>query len=264
MAALDALLNSRAVEGPLAPLERKTSDAQRWSPQFGAGARPGQRQPVSLGPILAKVGIILAVSALAVAGAWYLRERTRTAAQASTDPPPALPSPLPKTLPPDPTLAAPPSSPPTTEARPSPLPTAAVLPSPRSATPPSPPPTSPPPPPPGNGSNLDQARRLMGRGDLDAAARDFATNVRRAPAGTLSIQLLVACSADTVQKAVASTSSTELYILPVSFKGRDCYRLCWGLYPSEARATSALGALPDYFRKNGATPKVAPAGQLLP
>jgi septal ring-binding cell division protein DamX len=269
LAALDALLKPKAVEGPLEPLERNAAaDAQRWSPQFGAGARPSAREPLTAGAIALRVGLIAGAAALMVAGAWYLRERNRSSAQVSESTPP-LPTRPPRTQPAEPTTLAAAPSPLPTEVRPSTLPTTAP-PSPRAvaSTLPSPAPVHPTPVPASpvaaDGVNLDQARQLLSRGNLDAAARDFASNLRRAPAGTLSIQLLVACSADTVQKAVASSPSTELFILPVNFKGRDCYRLCWGLYRTEARATSALGALPEYFRKNGATPKVAPAGQLLP
>jgi septal ring-binding cell division protein DamX len=67
-----------------------------------------------------------------------------------------------------------------------------------------------------------------------------------------------------VQKAVANVSSPELFIVPVRFQGRDCYRLCWGLYPSGAEAATAVRALPEYFRKGGATPRVMSAAELLP
>jgi hypothetical protein len=82
--------------------------------------------------------------------------------------------------------------------------------------------------------------------------------------GTSTVQLLVACSADTVQKAVRSVSSPELYIVPVKYQGRDCYRLCWGLYAGADQAATAARALPDYFRKGGATPRVMSAAELQP
>jgi hypothetical protein len=78
------------------------------------------------------------------------------------------------------------------------------------------------------------------------------------------VQLLVACSGETVQNAVTNVSSAELFILPVKYQGRDCYRLCWGLYPGTAQAAAAARALPDYFRKGGATPRVMSAAELLP
>ena len=114
------------------------------------------------------------------------------------------------------------------------------------------------------GNLLDQARTALRSGNYDQAARAFAAHIRRAPAGTATIQLLVACSTDTVQKAMSEVGSAELFILPVSYKGRDCYRMAWGVYPDSARAASAARSLPDYFRRGGASPRVMPAAEIVP
>jgi septal ring-binding cell division protein DamX len=111
---------------------------------------------------------------------------------------------------------------------------------------------------------LEQARRALRSGSYDEAARAFAAHIRRAPAGSATIQLLVACSTDTVQKAMSEVGSAELFILPVNYKGRDCYRMAWGIYPDSARAASAARSLPDYFRRGGATPRVMPASDVVP
>ena len=66
------------------------------------------------------------------------------------------------------------------------------------------------------------------------------------------------------QKAATNAGGPELFIVPVSFKGRDCYRLCWGLYPSEGAAESALRTLPAYFREGGAKPRVIASREILP
>jgi hypothetical protein len=75
--------------------------------------------------------------------------------------------------------------------------------------------------------------------------------------------MLVACSSETVQKALDSVTDDDLYILPVNYKGKDCHRVCWGLYDSEGRAGSAATRLPGYFRENGASPKVVRTATLL-
>jgi hypothetical protein len=103
----------------------------------------------------------------------------------------------------------------------------------------------------------------MRQGQLDDAARGFAAHIRSAPASTSSIQLLVACSPDTVQKAVGAVDAAELFILPVSYRGRDCYRMCWGLYDSAAGASAGTRTLPEYFVKGGATPRVMSRAELL-
>jgi septal ring-binding cell division protein DamX len=107
-------------------------------------------------------------------------------------------------------------------------------------------------------------RALLRAGRYPEAARAFASSTRAAGKSAAVIQLLIACSAETVQKAVDNASAAELFILPVNFKGRDCYRLCWGLYPSEARASSALRTVPEYFRIGGAAPRVVGAPEVAP
>jgi septal ring-binding cell division protein DamX len=94
------------------------------------------------------------------------------------------------------------------------------------------------------------------------AAQEFASGLKKSGA-QFSIQILVACSTETIQKANQSVPGDELYILPVTFKGRSCYRLCWGSYPTEEAAAAALRALPEYFRRGGATPKVMPTAGML-
>ena len=111
-------------------------------------------------------------------------------------------------------------------------------------------------------ANLAEARTLLQSGNLDAAAQGFAATVKAAPASSASVQILVACSPETVQKAVQNAGSPELFIVPVHYKGRDCYRLCWGLYESASRAASAVPSLPEYFRK-GATPRVIAASEIV-
>jgi septal ring-binding cell division protein DamX len=114
------------------------------------------------------------------------------------------------------------------------------------------------------GGGLAEARQLLEQRDYGAAARGFASSVRSSNEARFSVQLLVACSEETVGKAVANASGPDLLILPVNYKGKSCYRLCWGLYESEARASSALGSVPAYFREGGAKPKVSPTAGLLP
>ena len=104
----------------------------------------------------------------------------------------------------------------------------------------------------------------MRQGQLDDAARGFAAHLRSAPAATSSVQLLVACSPETVQKAVGAVDAAELFILPVNYKGRACYRMCWGIYETAAGASAAARSLPEYFVQGGATPRVMSRAELLP
>jgi septal ring-binding cell division protein DamX len=99
---------------------------------------------------------------------------------------------------------------------------------------------------------------------LPEAARGFVSTLSTGARGRMSVQLLVACAPETVQKAVANVPSDELFILPVNLKGRACYRLCWGAYDTRQGAEAALAGLPAYFRQGGTTPRLQPLAELLP
>jgi septal ring-binding cell division protein DamX len=105
---------------------------------------------------------------------------------------------------------------------------------------------------------------LLRAGNYPGAARAFVSQTRAAGKSAAVIQLLIACSTETVQKAIDSGNASQLVILPVNFKGRDCYRLVWGVYPSSTRATAALRDVPEYFRTGGAAPKVLGASEVIP
>jgi septal ring-binding cell division protein DamX len=104
---------------------------------------------------------------------------------------------------------------------------------------------------------------MLRGGRFGPSASAFAGHLRGL-AGTFTIQLLVACSDDTVKKAADSVPQDELYIVPVVLKGRSCYRIGWGIYDSDAKGTAALKSLPSYFHQPGVTPRVVPTSTVLP
>ena len=116
----------------------------------------------------------------------------------------------------------------------------------------------------GGPTGAGAARDLLQSGNIQAAAQGFAGYLRTVPATSASIQLLVACSPETIDKAVSAVGAGEILIVPVRFQGRDCFRLCWGLYPSAAAATTARGSLPEYFVRGGASPRVMTRAELVP
>jgi len=108
------------------------------------------------------------------------------------------------------------------------------------------------------------ARALLAQGALSDAARAFAAALAPGARGRFTLQVLVACAPENVQKAVSAVPAEELLVLPVNLKGRACYRLCWGVYDSRPEAEAALGRLPSYFRQEGASPRLSPLVELLP
>ena len=269
LAALDVLLNPKSHETPMAPLDPGGRE-EAWGAQFSE-AEP-RRLP---GGLIVGAGVLL-LALVVGAGFWYYRENPNAFAfgrgsretppgttLAAVTPPTTLFTPS-TTLPPAPSTTLAPAPTPVSIPTPMATPIATPLPvrptpAPTAARPTAAPPTTAP-----TGNLLEQARTALRSGNYDQAARAFAAHIRRAPAGTATIQLLVACSTDTVQKAMSEVGSAELFILPVNYKGRDCYRMAWGIYPDSARAASASRSLPDYFRRGGATPRVMPAADVLP
>jgi hypothetical protein len=282
LAALDALLSPSAsgrVSRP--PVER--SRPQRWEPQFRPPTTPLRRPAASRagGPKAPLIAAGLAAVVVGALAAWYFLLRPATAPQPTRVPTPVTRPTLataPETLSAPATLApaAGPSPGPTAAASPTTAPIVAPSPAVATAAPiaaPAPGPTpvaprpTPPPavaaqPPPAAAAG--DARALLRGGSLPEAARGFASTLSPGARGRFSIQLLVACSPETVLKAVGSVASDDLFILPVDYKGRACYRMCWGVYDSRQGAETALAALPTYFRQGGATPRLQPLVDLLP
>jgi hypothetical protein len=290
LAALDALLNPantlRRPDVPASPTPSSAggpvpgpSRSGRWEPQFSTlgpqPRRPARRQTSPWLLVALGVGAIAAIGG----GSWYYLNMV----QAKPVVPAPAPTPVPTAVAAVATPEATPVPAPTDAAvgTPSPAPVTTVpptaAPTPVAATPaPTPLPTPVPAPTatpsgrhPAAASPLDNgpvtnARSLMRRGSLGDAAKGFAANVQAASKGApFTIQLLVACSTETVQKALDSVNEDELYILPVNYQGKACHRVCWGLYDSEGRADSASRRLPGYFRQNGASPKVVRTATLL-
>jgi len=261
LAALDALLDSRPAEGPLESLGKRPEP--EWAPRFGQAAGRTGRTSSGRRRGLVVVLSVAAVLGLGGGGVWYFFLKPaslpspRPAAATPMPPPPTTGATLPSA---QPSVAFPVSSVP-----PSVVPPATTTPTP---APPSSLATQPPQARPTASATgvpgLSEARSLLQSGNYDQAGRGFLAHLKASPPGTSTIQILVACSPETVQKASAAVGAPDLFIVPVSFKGRDCLRLCWGLYPDQGAAQNALRTLPAYFRENGANPRVTATREILP
>lgn len=294
LAAIDGLLKDKpASEGPLTPFERRS-----WEPEFPSKPVPSQpRRPQAGKRSSASPALALGLGgvALIAAGAvWYFFAGPgaapspapvppATVAAAQPSPTPAEPTtspaegatgdvvttpagatasePLPAAAPPTTVIAAPA----TTPARPgTPPPTTAPAPVAAKAAPPTaqkPAPTAARPTTGGRPSGWPEASATMRRGDIDAAALAFA-RAARASGKTWTTQVLVACSKETVTKAAAAISSEDLFVVPVRYQKKDCFRVLWGLADAEAQAVAT--EIPGYFKTGGAAPKAVTLRSALP
>ncbi len=279
LAALDALLNPSA-SGRLVQSPVEGPRPEKWERQFRPPTTPPRKAPARVVPSSpSRVPLIvagLAGVALATAGAWYFFLRAPAPAPSPSAGVAATPAPPPVTVAeaasPAPTASA--TVEPTAVPTPTPAPSAAVAPVPSATPPPTPaarPAATPAPRPtptpratPAPAPPAGDARAMLAQGNLPDAARAFAASLGAGARGRFSLQVLVACAPENVQKAVSAVPAQELIILPVNVKGRACYRLCWGVYDSRPAAEAALGGLPSYFRQGGATPRLSPLAELLP
>lgn len=94
---------------------------------------------------------------------------------------------------------------------------------------------------------------------LDQAENTF----NNADARAVTLQLEVACEAETIQQALRLLKSPEqLYLVPFKYKSSDCVIVCFGLFESNQDAMKALGSLPQVFFEGNNEPFVAPISRL--
>jgi hypothetical protein len=273
LAALDALLNpATAANRPSADRARQ----EKFEPQFRPPTQPPRkamaRPPAASRSRLPLIAAGLAGVALATVGAWYFLLRAPEAAPTpprpspttvaaapttTTLPPPAAAATAAPTEPPPAVSATPAAVAAATPPPPTPAPVAAATPTPAPAPTPVPAAAS-------TSTSPAEGRTLLRQGALPEAARSFATTLGPGARGRFSHQLLTACSPETIAKAVQAVTADDLFILPVTFQGRSCYRLCWGVYDNRAAAEAARDSVPAYFRQSGAAPRLSPLNELLP
>jgi septal ring-binding cell division protein DamX len=94
-------------------------------------------------------------------------------------------------------------------------------------------------------------------GRLAEASAAF-ESVAQTRSSEFSVQLLVACSAQTIEKAIQNDPSAELFVLPATIGGKPCHRLMRGFYKTSDEAAQAVLALPGYYVAEGAKPKAVP------
>ena len=297
LAALDALLHPAT--GPVRATSERGRGQEKFEPQFRPPTSPPRkaqaptRPPAATRSRIPLIAAGLAGVALATVAAWYFLLRTPEPVATPRPPVPTTLAAAPPTttLPPS-TLAASatplpvaaasaaPPTPAAVTTPPAPVPTATPVPASPAPTPkpvatatpaatatPKPAPTVAPvaaaTPRPAATAAAGDGRALLRQGAFPEAARAFAASLAPGARGRFSHQLLTACAPETIGKAVQAVTAEELFILPVAFQGKSCYRVCWGVYDSRAAAEAARASVPEYFRQ-GTSPRLSPLQELLP
>ena len=75
-------------------------------------------------------------------------------------------------------------------------------------------------------------------------AREFAA----APSGKFTVQFEIVCEAANITKALR-VGGTNVWFVPITLKGRSCYRVFWGRYPTREAADRGLSEIPATLRE---------------
>ncbi|HSP35949.1 MAG TPA: hypothetical protein VLU46_16675, partial [Thermoanaerobaculia bacterium] len=77
-----------------------------------------------------------------------------------------------------------------------------------------------------------------------AMAREFAA----APNAKFTVQFEIVCEPSNITRAL-TTGGTNVWFIPISLKGRSCYRVFWGRYATRDAAERAAGDVPASLRE---------------
>lgn len=77
----------------------------------------------------------------------------------------------------------------------------------------------------------------------DEMARAFASQAK----GDLTLPLEVVCETASLTTAIQA-GGEKVWFVPFAYRGRSCYRVFWGHYPSESIARRAIGEVPGELR----------------
>ena len=80
----------------------------------------------------------------------------------------------------------------------------------------------------------------------------MAAEFARDRTGTHAVQIAIVCEPSNVEKALRSGGS-RVWFLPMSFRGRSCYRVFYGRYDNDAAAQRALADVPQDLRESSPT-----------
>jgi uncharacterized protein DUF4388 len=77
-----------------------------------------------------------------------------------------------------------------------------------------------------------------------AMAHEFAAS----PVGKFTVQFEIVCDPSNITKALR-TSATKVWFVPISLKGRSCYRVFWGRYETREAADRGMREIPAALRE---------------
>jgi septal ring-binding cell division protein DamX len=108
-----------------------------------------------------------------------------------------------------------------------------------------------------------EARASLRRGRYTDAAGLWKKGLERIPSSRYAIQIAIFCEVSSIKRSWEESKENSLfYVVSSPFKGRPCYRACWGVYESRSEAERAHAAMPRYFRELKHKPQIVRVSSL--
>lgn len=82
------------------------------------------------------------------------------------------------------------------------------------------------------------------RAKYDTMAKDFAAR----KGGTYTVQFELVCETTSITRAL-SEGGDKAWFVPISYRGRPCYRVFWGRFDTSAEAINATKTMPSGLSK---------------
>jgi hypothetical protein len=106
------------------------------------------------------------------------------------------------------------------------------------------------------------AFRALEGGDAGGGARIFQEHVQAQSPEKVTLQVMIACQEVTLRNARARSGDGPLFFLPYAYQGRNCFRVCWGVYPDATAAAAAISSVPGTLLGPGGRPVPVPLARL--
>jgi len=102
----------------------------------------------------------------------------------------------------------------------------------------------------GGGGN---GRQLLASGDIPGAASAFLRELRSSGRNKFTVAVGLYCDEDNVGRVVSNARGSEqLYVLPTTIQGRECFRIVWGTFDTRQAAEQGMGTVPNDIRAGDA------------
>jgi hypothetical protein len=103
---------------------------------------------------------------------------------------------------------------------------------------------------PEGGSSYDAALAAFEAGDYEGAAAAWGGMLEESGAA-FTVQVVVACQVETIRNSFRRFGAErKVFAVPLQLKGRSCFRVCFGLFPTGDEAQSAIRALPPALQRD--------------